>query len=187
MDASTFSFLFERSRGGDRGAANDLYRAAFPRLRRIASSLLRLERPAHTLQPTALVGEAFLKLHKLPAGVMGEGHFFHIAARAMKQVLIDHARVRGEAKRVPIESIPEFLTAEGDSHDTEVLVAVRAVFDKLREMDQRTAATVWMRGVEGRTIQEVAEIQKREAWRVRADYDFGVEWMANRLRRDGFQ
>ena len=180
--AEAFAALFEKAQLGDRIARDAVYKLAFYRLRVIASALLKRERPGHTLQPTALVSELFLKLNRLEARILNEDHFFRISARAMRQVLIDHSRSKKSASRIYPELIPELLLT-ADHTDRESALAVKMVFEKLRTMDREVAETVWARCVEGRTIHEVTESQNREAWRVRADYDFGLQWMANRLKR----
>jgi RNA polymerase sigma-70 factor, ECF subfamily len=179
--AEAFAALFEKARLGDGIAHDALYRLAFFRLRAIASGLLRRERPGHTLQPTALVSELFLKLRRLETCILSDDHFFRISARAMRQVLIDHARHKRPAKMVPVELIPELLLANQKAADPESFLAVKMLFEKLRAMDAQVAQTVWLRSVEGATVQELSCQQNREAWRVRADYDFGLQWMANRL------
>src|SRR6267378_5309877 len=102
--AEAFASLFEKARLGDNVARDAVYKLAFYRLRVIASALLRRERAGHTLQPTALVSELFLKLHRLETTILSEDHFFRISARAMGQVLIDHSRTRKPGK-VAIEMI----------------------------------------------------------------------------------
>jgi hypothetical protein len=80
--------------------------------------------------------------------------------------------------------IPELLLpANQNAIDPESALAVKMVFEKLRAMDAKVAETVWQRSVEGATVQELSSLQNREAWRVRADHDFGLQWMANRLKR----
>jgi RNA polymerase sigma factor (TIGR02999 family) len=179
-----FAALFERAQHGDTLARDAVYKLAFYRLRGIASALLRRERPGHTLQPTALVSELFLKLQKLETQILNEDHFFRMSARAMRQVLIDHARVKGPVAKMPLELVPELLLpAQRNTASPESRLAARMVFDKLRAMDARVAETVWLRAVEGVTVEELSDRQQREEWRVRADYDFGVQWMAGRLKR----
>src|SRR5713226_9462626 len=107
--AEAFASLFEKARVGDSVARDTVYKLAFYRLRVIASALLRRERAGHTLQPTALVSELFLKLHKLETRILNEDHFFRISSRAMRQVLIDHGRGKKSAKKISAELIPELL------------------------------------------------------------------------------
>lgn len=182
--AEAFASLIEKSRLGDSVARDAVYKLAFHRLRVIASALLRRESPGHTLQPTALVSELFLKLHRLETQILSEDHFFRISARAMRQVLIDHSRVKKPAKNVTLDLIPELLLPSSrNAADPESSLAVKMVFEKLRAMDPQVAETVWLRSVEGLTVHEMSRSQGREIWRVRADYDFGLQWMANRLKR----
>jgi RNA polymerase sigma factor (TIGR02999 family) len=179
-----FASLFEKARLGDNLARDAVYKLAFYRLRSIASALLRRERPGHTLQPTALVSELFLKLQRLETQILNEDHFFRISARAMRQVLIDHARVKKPAVTLPPERISALLLpANHGAASPETVLAVKMVFEKLRAMDNVVAETVWLRSVEGFTVHELGRLQRREIWRVRADYDFGLQWMANRLKR----
>jgi RNA polymerase sigma-70 factor (ECF subfamily) len=181
--AEGFTALFERAQTGDGFAQETIYKLAFFRLRAIASALLRWERPAHTLQPTALVSELFLKLHRLETRVLSEDHFFRISARAMRQVLIDRARSPKPIK-VSVEMVQEVLLLNvTKAAQPELSLAAKIVFERLRAMDATVAHTVWMRAVDGLTIRELSELQHREAWRVRADYDFGLQWMANQLNR----
>ena len=183
MVTKTLGELLERAQQGDPTAENAVYRIAFCRLRSIASSLLRREKAAQTLQPTALVSELFLKLRRLESRILSEDHFFHVSARAMRQVLVDHARTRRAQKKIPPELIVELLpdTAQAGV-DTELRLTVRTVFESLRDLDPRAAEAVWLRSVEGMTIDEVCQSQRRKFWDVRADYDFGLKWMADQLK-----
>ncbi len=182
--SDAFVALYDRARRGDRAAGNAIYEFAFYRLKGIASNLLSRERAGHTLQPTALVSELFFKLGRLEMRILSEDHFFRISARAMRQVLIDHARTKKPTKKVPLEIAAELaLVARESSFASESSVAVRIAFEKLRSLDKEVAETVWLRCVEGLTIDELSTAQKREPWRVRADYDFGLQWLANHLNR----
>ena len=183
MVTKTLGELLESAQHGDPIAENAVYRIAFCRLRSIASSLLRRETAAQTLQPTALVSELFLKLRRLESRILSEDHFFHVSARAMRQVLVDHARSRRAQKKIPPELIAELLpdTAQ-NAADTDLRLTVKAVFESLRDIDPKAAETVWLRSVEGMTIDEVSRSQRRKFWDVRADYDFGLKWMADQLK-----
>lgn len=178
-----FALLLDKAQQGDNRARDAVYKLAFLRLRGIASALLKRERPGHTLQPTALVSELFLKLHRLEVTILSEDHFFRLSARAMRQVLIDHSRRSRPARTITPDQIPELLLAREDSSNPEEQLAVKFVFEKLRSMDARVAETVWMRAVNGMTIQELSLAQNRAHWQVRADHDFGLQWMANRLKK----
>jgi len=179
-----FGVLFEMAQRGDWTARDAIYRLSFCRLRSIASSLLRRERRNHTLQPTALVGELFLKFERLQLRILDEDHFFRLSARAMRQVLIDHGRNKGKAAQLAPESVPDLLKgAHTSDTDPELLLTVRTVFRRLAELDPIAARTVWLRCVEGLTLAQLSEAQSREVWRVRADYDFGIGWMTDKIAR----
>ena len=158
-----------------------LYDSAYARLRQIAASLLRRERQGHTLQPTALVGELFLKLRGFNSSILSEDHFYGLAARAMRQVLIDHARVRKAVTKVDPETVPHLL-ANPDETCVELRLSAKVVFRKLEQLNPQVAATVWGRSVEGLTLNEMSRHQNREVWRVRADFDYGIRWMADHIR-----
>src|SRR5260221_14464856 len=98
--AEAFAALFEKAQLGDRIARDAAYKLAFYRLRVIASALLKRERPGHTLHPTALVSELFLKLNRLQARILNADHFFRISAPAMRQVLIHHSPSKKSAGRI---------------------------------------------------------------------------------------
>jgi len=179
-----FAHLFEKAQRGDRIAVEAFYRLVSYRLKGIASALLRRERRGHTLQATALVNELYLKLRRMEMRILDEEHFYRLSARAMRQVLIDHKRIRKSGTKVPLHEIPEMLSisVEQADHD-ETILAVRMAFEKLKRMDSQVAETVWLRSVEGLTLEEMSGRQGREMWRVRADYDFGLKWMESRLSR----
>jgi RNA polymerase sigma factor (TIGR02999 family) len=181
--AESFATLFERAQTGDGFARETIYQLAFCRLRSIASALLRRERSAFTLQPTALVSELFLKLHRFERRILSEDHFFRISARAMRQVLIDRARSPKPAK-VSVEMVQDVLLPNiTKAAQPELCLAAKIVFERLRAMDATVAQTVWMRSVDGMTIREMSQSQSRDEWRIRADYEFGLRWMANQLNR----
>ena len=160
------------------------WKCIFYRLRGIASALLKKERAGHTLQPTALVSELFFKLRGLETRILGEEHLFRIAAGAMQQVLIDSARAKAAGKRIPPRLVSELLPGlDGTGGDPELRVTLKIALARLRVIDRRAAETVWLRSVEGLTIEEVSRSQRRETWRVRADYDFGLRWLADHLTR----
>lgn len=182
-----FTQLLDRARTGDAWAEGAVYRLAFARLRSMASAMLNRERPGHTLQPTALVSEAYLKFRRFEARILNEDHFFSISARIMRQVLIEHARGKNARKRIPPEMLCELIpelahdAAIASSEASELRLSVKAIFENFRKLDRTAAEAVWLRFVEGLSWEELARAQSREVWRVRADCDFGLRWMADRL------
>src|SRR5262249_11588103 len=126
----------------------------------------------------------FLKLRSLKMQVTGEEHFFRIAAGAMHQVLIDSARAKTAQKRIPPQFVCELLTGfDGTDADPELRLTLKISLERLRGIDRMAAKTVWLRCVEGLTLEEVSRCQRREIWRVRADFDFGRRWLADQLTR----
>jgi RNA polymerase sigma factor (TIGR02999 family) len=172
--------LWEQACRGNGEARSAFYEMAFRQLRKIASSLLRRERAGYTIQPTALVSELFLKLHRLESQIATHQHFYALAARAMRQVLVDRARVKAAEKNKPC--LPELMRrAAVEPVDSESSLAVLTVLDRLRAVDAIAADTIWMRTVEELTLEEVSLRQGRKICNVRADYDAGIAWMRNRL------
>ncbi len=173
--------LFSLSQSGCRDSSSRLYDLAFHRLHGIAASLMRREIPGHTLPPTALVGELFLKLRSYRQPINSDEHFFRIAARAMRQVLVDHSRVRNPKKRLTdyqlVESLPAVFSA---SRATESVLSIRALMSALQRLDARAAQTIRLRYVEGFTLEEIARLQHREVWRVRDDLRFATKWLIDR-------
>jgi len=184
--APDFNQLLDRARTGDTLAEGAVYRLSFFRLRAMASALLNRERPGHTLQPTALVSELYLKFRRVEARILNEDHFFSISARIMRQVLIEHARGKNARKRIPPEMLCELIpetaqTATSGFAASETQIAIKAAFENFRKLDPAAANAVWLRVVEGMNWDELSRAQSREVWRVRADCDFGLRWMADRL------
>ncbi len=176
------SHLIGAANKGEKIALDAIYRLAFPRLRAIASGLLRRERRGHTLQPTALVSELFLKLRRVEIRLANEEHFFAVSARAMKQVLVDYSRIKSAQKTIPpslIDALSPKISSAAEA--AEMSHTIQQVFDQLHALDPRASASVWLRCVEGLSWEEASRVQSRAVWSVRADYDFGVAWMRARL------
>src|ERR1700676_3793512 len=92
FDSANVTLLLRRLAEGDNTARADFYRLVYPELRRLAAAYLSRERPDHTLQPTALVNEAFLRLPSSGIDWHSRSHFFAVAATVMRRILVDHAR-----------------------------------------------------------------------------------------------
>ncbi|MFG0282805.1 MAG: sigma-70 family RNA polymerase sigma factor [Phycisphaerales bacterium JB039] len=142
------------------GAAEELLPLVYDHLRAIAQRRMREERASHTLQATALVHEAFLKLVGGSDGPSWESraHFFRVAAEAMRRILIDHARKRKSAKRgggaapIPISVVD--LAAE---HDPAQILALNEALESLEQEDARAAEVVKLRFFAGLSVEETAE------------------------------
>lgn len=182
------SQLLERLRAGDEAALNELVTILYDELHQIAARQLRSERAAHTLQPTALVHEAYLKL----LGDTGRGfadrvHFLAVASRVMRQILFDYARARatrkrgGEQKRVEAEVIPRLeVPSEKGAEQVELLDLDRALEELARE-DQPLAQLIEMRYFGGMTAEETAAFLGRSVHVVRKDIRLGHAWLRQKL------
>jgi RNA polymerase sigma factor (TIGR02999 family) len=168
---------------GDREAVDELMPLVYEDFHRLAESFLRREREGHTLQPTALVNEAFLKLvDQKQVDWKGRTHFLAIGAQAMRRVLVDHARRRrrskrgGEVQRIALEAD----LAVSPSREEDVL-AVNEALDKLEELDPRQARIVEYRFFGGLNVEEVTEVLGVSKRTVEADWTMVRAWLRREL------
>lgn len=158
-DAPVTDWLLAWGRG-DEAARDRLLEAVYGDLRRRAAAFLRRERSSHTLQPTALVHEAFLRLvDQSRASWQNRAQFLALAARMMRRVLVDHARARGARKRdaglrVSLDDVPEPAAAGRAEVD---LLALDHALDELARLDPRQAQIVELRHFAGLSIEETAQ------------------------------
>lgn len=179
--------LLRVAHDGDPDALERVYDLVYGELRRIAAARLRLEREGHTLQPTALVNEAFLKLVGSPASeVRDRKHFLGIAARAMRQVLVDHARRRGAVKRgdgVRAATLTSQLFDAGEASgiDADELLALDAALDRLDLVDPRLRRVVELRFFAGLNDTEVGEVLGVTRRTVQRDWARARAWLYREL------
>lgn len=142
---------------GGRNAEAELFELLLPQLRRIAKHQFYRERAGHTLQPTALVNEAFLRLARLKhIDWQDRSHFFAIAGRIMRRYLIDYARRRTDVDVVPLDSIPERLLT-GRSRN-EVVFQIDGLLDKLEKENPQWCKVVELKFFLGLTDEESAQV-----------------------------
>ena len=176
-----FTKLFQKARSGDRSAGGLVYSWASPRLRDIAKKLLRKYNGHDTLQPADLVGEMYLKTRGFQLRILGRDHFFRISARAMRQVLTDRGRKR-QFERSRHAEVSQQLLDEQRIASPELRCMMRNLVDELRRIDSEGADIVWLRSVEGWTWEEISQKTGRPVWAVRADGEFALQWLRERLR-----
>jgi len=171
---------------GNEEVVNQILPHIYDELRRLASSYLRRERSNHTLQPTALVHEAYMKLiDQSRVKWQNRAHFFGIAAQVMRRILMDHARKHtaekrgGDAEVLPIEE--EILIV---SHDKSAeLVALDDALNQLAEMDERKAKIVELRYFGGLSIEETAEVLGVSVPTVNREWRMAKAWLYSEIAR----
>src|SRR4051812_42541957 len=139
-------------------AAGDVAPAVYDELRRLAGALMRQERPGQTLQATALVHEAYLRLAAGATPSIDQAHFFRIAARSMRQVLVDRARARGAQKRwggLNRVTLSDDLAAA--HHEESMLPALDEALSRLEQLDPEQARIIELRYFLGLGIEEAAD------------------------------
>jgi RNA polymerase sigma factor (TIGR02999 family) len=184
MQASVTS-LIVRLRGGDRSALDQLMPIIYDELHKIARGYLSAERPSHTLQATALVHEAYLRLldGKHPE-YQNRAHFFGVAASLMRRILVDHARSRQAAKRGGpglTLAIDENLDA-GEQRGATV-VALDDALCSLAKVDEIKARLVELRFFGGMTAEEIAEFLPDSVHRVRREMRLALAWLHREVSR----
>jgi RNA polymerase sigma-70 factor, ECF subfamily len=164
---------------GDDGAATKLIPAVYAELRRLAASYMRRERQDHTLQATALVHEAFLKLvEQRSVNWQSRAHFFGVAAQLMRRILIDHARGHlrqkrgGEHRKVSLDEA--FIFSEQQSAE---LLAVDESLSRLAKLDERQGRIVELRFFGGLSVEEAAEVLGVSPKTVKRDWSMAKAWL----------
>ena len=171
---------------GDREALDRLTPLVYDELRRIAHRYVQRERAGHTLETTALVNEAYLRLvGQQKIEWQNRAHFFAVTARVMRHVLIDHARQRryakrgGEAHQVALDEAATL----SDERAAE-LVALDEALDELAKLDPRKGRVVELRYFGGLGLEETAQVLEVSPMTVRRDWRAAKAWLYRALRRD---
>ena len=183
--------LMAAAASGDRTAADQLLPLVYEQLRKAAQLRLAGERAGHTLQATALVHEAYLKLvgpRDLPW--QGRAHFYAAAAEAMRQVLLDHAKARGRVKRggalqrIPLDDVATLggPVAEDHGPDREDFVALDDAIRRLGSKDPRMAEVVRLRFYAGLEVSQVALVLDVSERTVKNDWAFARAWLEREMK-----
>lgn len=172
---------------GDRRALDELIPLVYPELRRIARQYMRKENPQHSLQTSALINEAYLRLvDQQTVAWHDRAHFFAVAAQVMRHILIDHARKyryakRGAgARRVDLDSV-----VVADQRAAE-FVALDDALNRLAEIDTRKSQIVELRFFGGLTVDETAEVLKISEITVKRDWRSARAWLIRELGETDF-
>jgi RNA polymerase sigma factor (TIGR02999 family) len=179
--------LLQAWRGGDQAALERLSPLVYGELRKIAHGYMRNEREGATLQATALVHEAYLRL--VDANTVDwhdRVHFYAVSAQLMRRILVDAARARvrakrgGQAPKLNLEEIPDL--SAGRSAE---LVAVDDALNDLAKLDPRKASVIELRFFGGLSVEETAEVLKISPQSVMRDWRLARSWLMRELSRNG--
>ena len=179
-------------KGGDaeKISAEELLPHVYDELRRLARGYMSRETPGHTLQPTALVHEAYMRLvDASQVDWQGRTHFLAVGARVMRRLLIDHARGRGREKRGG--GWRKVTLAEGvsppanDELDLDGLLHLNRALEKLHALDERQAKVVELRFFGGLTVPEVAAVLGVSTRTIEGDWTHARAWLRRELARGG--
>jgi RNA polymerase sigma-70 factor, ECF subfamily len=175
--------LLAQLRAGQRDAESKLIPLVYAELRRLAAHYLRGERPDHTLQPTALVHEAYLRLTKLhDVDWQGRSHFFATAATVMRRILVDHARAQNANKREGCRnavSLEEALVVSPARSSQ--LIALDDALDRLAKLDLRRSKIVELRFFGGLSEEETGEVLGISERTVKRDWRVAKAWLYNEV------
>jgi len=186
MAKADISLLLAQARGGDARSQSRLFEAVYAELKRMAAANLRNERPGHTLQPSALVNEACLRLlGRVRVGLENRAHFFATAAGVMRHILVDHARARRAGKRDGALASVEFDEALAVSADAAQVLAVDLALNQLAEIDARKAKVFELRWFGGFEVAETASMLGVSEKTVKRDWQFARAWLKSAVSRPG--
>ena len=180
----SITLLLERWRSGSDQALEQLTPVVYEELRRVANRIFRSENPGHTLQPTAVVNEALINLMQADVTYSDRIHFFSLAARMMRRILVDHAKAKRAAKRgggeVPL-TLNEELVADGSEPGNEQVLALDEALKTLAEMDPRKAQVLEMHYFGGLTYKEMADLLGITSSTLDRDLRAARAWLATQL------
>jgi RNA polymerase sigma factor (TIGR02999 family) len=169
---------------GEPSARDDLVSLVYDELRKVAEQSLRRERPDHTLQATALVNEAYLRLvDQRQVRWKDRVHFFAVSAGVMRRILVDHARRHRAAKRGGgVTSVPLDEAAIAAPEPDVDYIAIDAALERLAAIDPRQAQVVDLRFLGGLTIEETAEALSVSPATVKSEWSLARAWLYRELR-----
>ncbi len=185
LSPGEITLLLVKVRNGDREAESALVPLVYDELRRLARRYMRHERPDHTLQSTALVHEAYLKLiEQRETAWQNRAHFFGVASQLMRRILMDHARTKlakkrgGSQQKISLDDAVAFSPAQ-----SEQFLAVDEALDRLSQLNPRQGRIVELRFFGGLTDEEVAEVLAISTRTVKRDWSVARAWLFRELNR----
>jgi RNA polymerase sigma-70 factor, ECF subfamily len=186
-DSENVTTLLMDWRNGSQEAGNQLLATVYRELKRIAGAHLRRERPGHTLDPTALVNELYLRLLSgEPVNAQNRLHFFALAAHKLRQILVDHARRRTTEKRGGGRMIVTLTAAEGwSAGPSNDLLEIDEALAELQTLDERAARVVELKFFGGLHEEEIAQILGVSKNTVQRDWQVARAWLMRQLSGSG--
>jgi RNA polymerase sigma-70 factor, ECF subfamily len=176
--------MLERASSGDGDAMASVFGVLYAELRRLASAAMRHERVDHTLQPTALVHETYLRLADYQGSWHNRNHFFALAATGMRRILVEHARGRNAQKRgngqrrLSIHDVDVPFSPTDDGLD---LVSLDTALARLGELDPRQARIVELRFFGGLTVEETASVVGISERTVKREWQMSRAWLRREM------
>lgn len=183
--AESLSWLLDRVDDAERASLTQIFPMIYSDLRRVAQRYMSGERASHTLQPTALVNEAYLRVREHRGNVCGNAHALALAAVAMRRILVEHARRRnadqrgGGAQRIGLDGCER----ASDARDIEVL-ELDDLITRLAKLDARRARVVELRFFAGMTNEEIAEALRVARSTVAEDWSVARAWLQSQLDQE---
>ncbi len=185
MDALEITQLLQASRSGEQLAFEQLTPVIYKTLKDLAGAQMRKERADHTLQATALVNEAYLKLLEQDISWKDRAHFRGVAARIMRHVLIDHARAANSQKRGrDMDKVTILESRMGDNNQAIDLLELDEVLSRLAQFDERKARVIELSFFGGLSYEEIAEVLDISVNTVDRDLRRGKSWLQRELSSD---
>lgn len=181
-DAVEITRQLVAAHGGDAAALDQLFPLVYDELKRLARAELARERAGHTLQPTALVHEAYLRLvSQRAADGLGRAYFFSLAASMMRRILVNHARDRAAQKRGGSAVAVTLSQAENVGDGGVDVLGLHAALETLAQLDARQARVVEMKFFGGLEIEEIAQVLEVSPATVRRDWSLAKLWLGREL------
>ncbi len=169
---------------GDRAALDELIPLVYDELRRLAGRYMRRENQGHTLQTSALINEAYLRLvDQKSVQWQNRAHFFGVAAQLMRRILVDHARSRLRAKRGGGAQMVSLVESGATSEEVAEVIALDVALKDLAEMDPRKSQIVEMKFFGGLTTEEMAEVLKVTSRTVEREWRKAKAWLNRALKQ----
>ena len=177
--------LLQQVARGDKLAERELIPLVYNELRRLAGRYMRGEAPDHTLQATALVHEAYLRLARPSQPWESRSHFFAVAAKVMRQILVDHARARRSAKRgggATVDDLNDVLDiVPAFPVESERMLALDDALARLASLDERQCRIFELRFFAGLTVEEIADVLNVSPRTVKRDWHLAKAWLYGEL------